>query len=73
MGEKSEARNPKSETDSNVQNPKFKTTPLTGTGVLVIRAWNLGFVSDLVLRISDFRPGQSRISNFTNVVYITGA
>ena len=52
--EKSEIRNPKSET-----NPKFQAgmtetlTPLGGS-VLNFGLWTFEFVSDFVLRISDF-------------------
>jgi hypothetical protein len=39
---KSEIRNPKSESNPNDRNPK-------------LRIWDLGFLSDFVIRISDLR------------------
>jgi hypothetical protein len=57
-GTKSEIRNSKFETISNDQNPKFQTGVPAGTGVLAIRAWDFGFVSDLVPGISNFRVAQ---------------
>jgi hypothetical protein len=57
--EKSEIRNPNFETISNIPNPQFKTDPSTGASVSVVRAWNFEFVSDFVLRVSNFRVARS--------------
>ena len=60
---KSEARNPKFETNSkNPNGRKFETDPPHGDSVSVLCASGFGFVSDFGFWISNFRAARLRVS-----------
>jgi hypothetical protein len=66
--EKLEIRNPKFETNSKHEIPMTQTLAPGESPVLNFGFWSFGFVSDFVLRISDFRAPPApdfgfRISN----------
>jgi hypothetical protein len=68
FGDKSETRNPKSETNSNIEIKMMQTNGAGGR----ISIWYSDFdlVSDFDIRISDFRPGRISGSGTTRATHL---